>query len=117
MPGTSSTSFHQLYRDPILLSGTISRSEFFKYAGGYIYELVERCFKSGQKKFPSSSPCTWMSLLNITMKEEKNQIMFALLFCVFIPESMPKDAYAVSDWKEFQYPIRYYVGATLKQIG
>ena len=106
------------YRVPILLSGKLlTPSEFFNFSEPYVKMLGWRCLLSGEKKFPSSSPCTWISLLNPTIPEETNHILFALLNCVFIPESVPRDAFAISNWMEFQYPIHYYIAATLKQIG
>ena len=44
-------------------------------------------------------------------------IFKTILYCGFIPKMIPTLVYSVTDWTEFQYPVKYFITASLKQIG
>ena len=82
-----------------------------------LHDIIYRC----ETHELDISLCNWLTKLK--NEHETNQAEFAkainyvTLFCLFIPPYTPTDAFSVTDWSELHYPFRFYISATVKQVG
>ena len=61
--------------------------------------------------------CGWIQKVMKSYSDPEITVFKILMYCAFIPEKIPGQVFSVTDWTEFQYPVKYYITATLKQIG
>ena len=79
-------------------------------------ELIIAC--AGNQHMNLSS-CGWLRKLGekYNANEVKRVLTLITFFCLLIPKYAPADAFSITQWSEFRYPILYFISATVKQIG